>query len=736
MGDTLIQRSFAGGELAPGLYVRADVQKYQQAGRTIRNFIVRRTGGVANRSGFKYVAGVKVGTNETFLFPFVFAAADQSFAIEAGEGYFRFHRNGAPVTVSGVAAYNGATPYVPGDLVVSGGANYYCIANTTGNAPPNATYWYALTGNIYEIPTPYNAGHFKPPSPVGWSQSGLVVTITHLNLPPRELVYTSTTTWVLRTITTAPGIAVPGGTSGSAGAAGTRTFKYVVTAVDGVSYEESEPSAVITIASALEGTPAAPNLINWSAVTGASEYNIYEDPYGNGTYGYIGTATGVVQFKDIGQVPDFAFTPPIPRTLFASTNNYPGVNANHGQRRIFAGTHTDREQCFASRVGFLSNFTRRSPTQDDDAITWKTASKRLQPIVHLVSLKQLVMLTDSGEWLLAGRQDDGTLTPTTINPLQQGYVGSSFLTPVVYGEKVLFVQARGTVLRELSFLEKTQGLSGRDLTVFSDHLFRGYSVTDMDFALVPDAVVWCVRSDGVLVGMTYIPDEDVFAWHRHDTDGSFEQVISIPEGTEDAVYVIVKRSVDTDGDGTLNTVRYVERLSSRDGALEDKCFLDSAVTYDGVATQTVTGLSHLRGKSVRVFADGAALPSAYTVNATGSIAFTPAASVVQVGLPITAELESLDLDTGDATVRGNRKRLVSVQLELEASFRGFTVGPDAANLRTVEAKLWETNDEPYTGRVELTPVSYFSDTARVFIRHTDPTPLTVLALLPHVALGG
>ncbi|HEV8474595.1 MAG TPA: hypothetical protein VGR82_17590 [Methylomirabilota bacterium] len=735
MGEPAIVRAFAGGELAPGLSARGDIQRYQQAARTLLNFLVRRTGGAANRAGFRYVATAKTA-GVTFLFKFVFAAADQNFIIEASDNYFRFYRRGARVTVSGVPAYNGATPYVPGDLVVSAGVNYYCIAATTGNAPPNATFWYPLTGTILEIPTPYPAGAFQNPAPLCWSQQGSVVTLTHLNYPPMELVYQGQQRWVLRTISTAPTVAAPAGPGSVAGAAGTRTLSYVITAVDATTLEESVASSVTTIVGAAEGTPAAPNVVSWSAVTGAAEYNVYEDAFANGTFGYIGTATGIVTFRDIGQVPDLAFTPPKPRILFNAANDYPAVSVTHNQRRVFAGTHNARDIVHASRVGLVSNFSRRSPLQDDDAITWRTVSQYLQPVVHLVSLKQLVMLTDMGEWVIQGDADD-VLTPTTINPLQQGFVGSAFVTPVVYGEKLLFVQGRGTVLRELSYQERTQGLSGRDLTIFSDHLFKqGKSIVDMDFAMVPDAVVWCVRNDGALLGLTYIPDEDVWGWHRHTTDGSFEQVCAIPEDQEDAVYVVVNRSIDVDGDGDLDTVRYIERLTSRDYAdVVDACFLDASVTYDGVATGTITGLSHLRNKVVRVFADGVALAGTFTIGASGAITLPAAASVVHVGLPITCDLESLSLD-GDPALRERQKRIIRVGLELEASYRGFQVGPDFAHLRTVDARLWNVNDTPFTGRVELTPQTYFTEHGRVCIRHTDPTPLTVLALLPHYGLGG
>ncbi len=39
------------------------------------------------------------------------------------------------------AAYNAGTTYLPGDVTRSGSTHYRCIATSTGNAPPNASFW-------------------------------------------------------------------------------------------------------------------------------------------------------------------------------------------------------------------------------------------------------------------------------------------------------------------------------------------------------------------------------------------------------------------------------------------------------------------------------------------------------------------------------------------------------------------------------------------------------------------
>ena len=733
MPQSIIQRSFATGELAPGLGARADLALYLSALRTCRNFTVRRHGGVANRPGTVTIAETKAsGSAKAVLRPFVFAAASASFAVECGDNYFRFYKNGAVVKVSGLAAYNGATAYVPGDLVVSGGVNYYCIANTTGNAPPNATYWYAMPGdNTLEIPTPYPSGAFLTPDPACWSQNGLTVTISHLNYAPRELTYASDTRWTLTTIVTGPSIAAPGGTGGTPGAAGTRTYKYVVTARASESYEEGHPSAVVTIGSAAAPTKDAPNSITWAAVTGAAQYDVYGDgAEGNGSYGYIGTTIGATAFKDVGTAPDFGRTPPIARPLFDGTNKYPAANVAYQQRRIFAGTHTDRELVYASQVGFYKNFERRVPLQDDDAVTFKLASDYIQPVHFLISLKVgLIVLTDSGEWVIQG-DDAGVLRPTAINPRQHGYVGAAQVKPVVVGENVVFVQGRGTVLRDLRFDVKVEGLSGRDLTLRSAHLFEGYSIVDMAYAQVPDSTIWCVRSDGALLGLTYIKDEDMWGWHRHDTvDGSFESVCVLPEGNEDAVYVVVKRTYGS------ATKRYVERFATRRvTAIADGVFVDAAKVYSGTATTVLSGLGQLQSKPVAVLADGVVV-TGLTVSAGGGLTLPAPASKITVGLPITAELETLDLDVQGSALRDAKKRVQSLALLLENSARGFKVGPDAAHLLTHSAAAWEASGLT-TGQVEMNLTSGFNNQGRTLIRHTDPTPLTVLGVIPHVEVGG
>ena len=275
-------------------------------------------------------------------------------------------------------------------------------------------------------------------------------------------------------------------------------------------------------------------------------------------------------------------------------------------------------------------------------------------------------------------------------------------------------------------------MGSRDLTVLAGHLFEGESIVSLAYAHEPDGVIWAVRGDGTLLGCTYLADEDTFGWHRHDTtNGLFEQVCVIPEGTEDRVYVVVAREVDS------QTVRYVERLAPRHvDDVAEAVFVDSAITYEGASATAMSGLDHLEGETVYAWtttAAGQAIQGPFTVT-SGAITLTTAATVAHIGLAITADLELLDLDVQGTDVRARRKVVQGVQLLLEQSGRGFFVGPDTDNLLAHRAESWDTSTLA-DGLEEINITGAHGSTGRVFIRHTNPSPLAINAVIPVFDLG-
>jgi hypothetical protein len=724
MPASVIQRSFHAGELAPALHARADQAKYQAGLRTCVNFTIRKEGGASSRAGFRFVQACKTTSASVELAPFIMDDPEESLLLEIGLGYIRIFQQAAPliVDISGVSPWDIATNWIQGDLVKQGGIIYYAKIDNVGQTPPNATYWHPFSGGQYEIPTPFT--HLP-----NWAQSGHTLTLTHRDEAPYDLVMLSLTHWVLQAITTVPTIAAPTGLGLTIGAAGTRAVAYVVTAA-GADYQESEPSTqVIDLASA-DPTAQAPNVLAWTAVPGAIEYYVYADHYHSGVYGFLGTST-TLSFSDVGTIPDFAITPPVAQVMFAAAGTYPHISAVHQQRRVFASSLTEPDGVWLSRTGYYSNFSISSPLQSDDAITFRLAGNSNHRVERIVSLKTgLILFTSIGEWTVGTPREP--LAPDNLPTDQETYVGIADVRPVIIGNAVVYVQARGRMVHDLRFDQEVEGLGGRDLTVWATHLTAQFGLTDLDYQQNPDSIVWAVRGDGTLIGITYLRDQEIVGWHRQVTQGAFWKVCVVPEPSEDALYVIVARTIG----GTQRM--YIERLERRAITPQtyalDAFFVDSGLTYSGGAVTTLTGLGHLEGQTVWAVADGT--PVGPLTVTSGAVTLPTAASVVHVGLPYTCDLETLDLDVSGSNVRDQQKRVNSVTLLLEDSTRAFKAGPDFAHLKTNVAGTWETFAPLFTGQDEIVLPSEFGRYGRVCIRIDQPLPLTVLGVIPNVEIGG
>ncbi len=682
-------RSFAGGEITPEMFGQIADAKYQTGLATCRNFIVLPHGPVANRPGTRYVRAVKDSTKKTRLIPFTFNNT-QTMVIELGAGYFRFHTQGA--------------------TLLDGG-----------------------TGLPYEIANPYAEADLFD---IHYVQSADVLTLVHPSYAVRELRRLGATNWQLTTVSFASSLSAPAGVTATATAGATPTTpttqEYVVTAVGSDGIEESLQSATASCSNNLLDTGAY-NTISWSAVSGASRYNVYRRS--SGLWGFIGQSD-TTTFKDGGPdgyiQPDLSATPPIAQDPFNATDKYPGAVSYFEQRRVFAGSNSLPQTVWMTKTGTEANMNYSLPVRDDDAISFRLAAREANQIRHLVPLGDLILLTAAAEWRLnAGNAD--VVTPATISVRAQSYVGASQVQPVVVNNNLIYPAARGGHMRELAYNWQANGYITGDMSLRAPHLFDGYEISDLAYAKSPVPIVWAVSTSGRLLGITYVPEQQIGAWHWHDTDGEFESVAVVAEGDEDAVYVVVKR--------TLNgqQVRCVERFASRQFVdAEDAFFVDCGGTYDGAPADTISGLDWLEGETVSILADGAVHPQRTVTG--GQITLDREASVVHVGLPITADFKTLPvaIET-QAFGAGRPKNVNRVYLRVYRS-SGIFAGPDEDNL----TEFKQRTDEPYGSppdlksdeiEIDVDP-TWDNNGGQLVIRQADPLPLTVCALSLDVAIGG
>lgn len=266
---------------------------------------------------------------------------------------------------------------------------------------------------------------------------------------------------------------------------------------------------------------------------------------------------------------------------------YPAEVEYFGDRMFFARTRSQPQTIWGSRVAAYSDFGKSSPIQDDDSLVFTLNARQVNEIRDLVPLDSMLCMTSGGEWVVTGGSD-GVLTPSSVGFRPQSYRGVNTAQGVIVGNSALFIQDRGSVVRDIAWKFDSDGYDGVDLSIFAAHLCEGFSLVSMAFQQSPNSVVWIVRSDGVLLGLTYVREQEVVGWHWHDTDGFIENVCCVPEAGGDALYICVRRVVDG------NTRRMIERLESRDVFNQVDCFfVDSGLTYDGrnkgVTTVKVSG---------------------------------------------------------------------------------------------------------------------------------------------------
>lgn len=328
---------------------------------------------------------------------------------------------------------------------------------------------------------------------------------------------------------------------------------------------------------------ASPNTITWTASPIAAKYNVYR--YLNGQFSFIGSTTATT-FQDNNITPNPGFQPSVNIPMFSSTNDYPAAVGIYQQRLWFGNTVNQPQSYWASRLGQYGVFSIGTPSNDADAFTFQLAGNQVQFITSFVDIGKLIIHTTVGEYVVNGNQSGG-VTPTAQNVVRAGYAGSyPGQMPVVIGNTDLFVQARGSILRDLQYSVQVFNYDGKDTTLFASHLFANRKIVSMAWQQVPNSIVWCILDNGLLVAMTYIKEHSLWAWHQHTTaaSGYFESVCVIPEGTNEAVYLIARRSI------AGQTVRTFERMWSRDytDITIDACFTDCSLTYDGRNTGGTT----------------------------------------------------------------------------------------------------------------------------------------------------
>jgi len=252
-------------------------------------------------------------------------------------------------------------------------------------------------------------------------------------------------------------------------------------------------------------------------------------------------------------------------------------------------------------------------------------------------------------------------------------------------------------------------------------------------------VIWAIRADGTLLGVTYRREEEVVAWHKHVIGGTFnggqaivESIATLPsDNGEDELYIIVKRTIN----GT--TKRYVElmRPFNFGGVTTGAFFVDGGLRYSGAATTTLSGLYHLPGETVNILANGASHPDRVVAN--GGVTLAYSSTTAAVGYSYTSSMQTMRIEAGsaDGTSQGKPKRIHAITLRLLETV-GIEVGNSSSENDSVffrDSSMPMDQAVPlFTGDKDIEFPGGYDEDDRLYVRQTQPLPMSVLALFPRM----
>lgn len=739
MKSSPILTAFNAGELSPNLEGRVDLEKYPKGCAVLEGFLPLVQGPVKRRAGFRYVTPTK-SSGKAWLVRFEFSAT-VAYVLEFGDLYVRFYTNHG-VLLSGGLPYEIVSPYALADLtnddgscalkfVQSGDVLY--IANQKRTYAPRKLTRLATTSWAFTTYAP-NQGPFLD-----------------MNTTTTTLYASASTGSVTLTASAATFAATDVG----------RLVRIEVQNIDVKPWETNKAYALNdltrydgktykALAGATSGTypPRHEQGNAYDGITGVQW--AYQDA-GYGVARITGFTSSTVVSADVivdsdnglNQLPADVVT--VGKATkrwnlgaWSASTEYPASVTFFRDRLVWAG----RQRIWCSVPNDFENMAGDffNETRTDNAIWTQLQAEDVNDILWLVGVERLIIGTGGGEFVAGEITANEPLGPANFKIERQVKKRCRAVQPLAVDTSLLYVQRAGRKLLSLNYAFDIDRYKPDDLAVLSDRIPRT-GIVDMAYQGEPDSVIWCVMSSGKLAGFTYNRDQEVSGWHRHPLggDGLVESVCTIPapDGSRDELWAIIKRTING------ATVRYVEYLekpweaSDIDGTggddQEDAFYVDSGLTYDGGSTSTITGLDHLEGETVQVFADGAVQPDK-TVSG-GAITLTRAATKVQVGLAYSSRLVTMRLEAsaGDGTGQGKLGRIHQCTVRFLDSLGG-QIGPYGGTLDDFSLRDPATpmgDGSPFTsGDAAVGFPGGYDRLAQIEIRANQPIPMTVAAIMP------
>ena len=391
-----------------------------------------------------------------------------------------------------------------------------------------------------------------------------------------------------------------------------------------------------------------------------------------------------------------------------------------------------------SRTGDYYNFgTERveGTLTDDSAVAVSFISRRDFRILHLMAHADLMVMTEGNEWIISGAE---VVTPTNVSPRVQTSRGCTEVTPAMIGGQMIYVQRHGKTVRDLQYNFGTDSYDGMDLTILAKHITENRTIVDGAYKQEPDYMMFFVLDDGTAACMTYVKEQNVYAWSRIKTDGTIVGVEAVSyNGGQSVIFAVIRFKPD----GTYKT--YLEELPTLHRSIDpwDYPMLDCMVYWENDPASAEIDLPYLAGKKIDVLADGRAIKG-IQLDENGKATLDAPVWYVLAGLRYTStwELPNIEFNLNDGTLQGRRKKVSEVILRLENSLGG-RVGIDTSHTDVIKYdELLQQEVTLFSGEKVVTVPNMiaggFNDRGRIVVVSDDPYPLSISSMVRAVVPGG
>lgn len=411
---------------------------------------------------------------------------------------------------------------------------------------------------------------------------------------------------------------------------------------------------------------------------------------------------------------------------------WPKTITFHQQRMIFGGSRT-----FPSHIWFgkcnpddYENFDDGT----DDTASFTVGLQGSNMIQWLLSEDYLLIGTSAG----VGKYGEpgAPVTPTSPIYREQARIGCATLMGQLVGDHAVFVERGSQKVRAFAYSLQQDKYTAPELTILAPDIARS-GIKDITVQNRPDQMLWCVLNDGNAVTLTYRPEQAVAGWAKQHTEGYFKSICAIPGTDEDEVWAIVLR--DVNGTDTY----FVEQFQPRDWGTDpnDAWYVDCGLKYDSTAVTRVTGMDHLIGETVQIWAGGLIQPDD-AVEPNGTISLSTSCATAIAGLGYTAKLETLPLSV-DPQDKAMNKRIKTIAFDFYET--GDCKYGNGANSDLTSIEFYNNlNDDPNLTSTELytSTVSHKKCTwpygsmqkQTVYLESSEPVPLTIRSITPELEI--